>query len=91
MLESSLSDVLMTNEPSNYDLRKHYFDLPQVKTEMYGKHSIRYIAPKIWEMIPIEIRNIKTLNGFKKSIRSWRLRDCPCRLCKQYIANVGFI
>ena len=92
MLESSLADILLDKNECKYEFRKHLdYELPRVKTELYGKHSIRYISPLIWETIPLEIKNIENLSEFKKSIRSWKPLDCPCRLCKKYILNLGFI
>ena len=31
------------------------------------------------------------LNGFNVDLKKWRPADCACRICKVYIANVGFI
>ena len=32
----------------NYQLRKTDFALPRVSTTSYGKHSLRYLGPKLW-------------------------------------------
>ena len=32
-----------------------------VKTETYGKQSVSYLGPKIWNSIPQEIKNVTTL------------------------------
>ena len=56
-------------------------------TTMYGLDSVSYLAPKI----PTEIRNCKTLNLFKVKIKTWVPAKCPCRLCKVYVSNVGYI
>ena len=32
-----------------------------------------------------------TLGKFKEKIKFWTTDKCPCRLCKTYIGNVGFI
>ena len=42
-------------------------------------------------MVPNNIKNSSSLNKFKSSIKSWKPNECPCRLCKKYIAQVGFI
>ena len=31
------------------------------------------------------------LSGFKKAIKEWKPSNCPCRLCKTYISQVGFL
>ena len=56
-----------------------------------GKESISYLGPQIWDMIPVEMKNLKTISAFKREVKNWKLENCPCRLCKQYIQNVGFI
>ena len=57
----------------------------------YGLQSVRYIGPKIWELVPNNIKYCDSLSKFRKLIKSWRLESCPCRLCKTYIAHLGFI
>ena len=55
---------------------------PQVNTEIYGKNSISYLGPKIWNIVPIDIRNIDSLEKFKIQIKKWKPTNCPCRrLC----------
>ena len=62
-----------------------------VKTIHYGVHSVRYLGAKIWAMVPNNIKNCSSLNKFLKSIKSQKPNDCPCRLCKKYIALADFI
>ena len=42
-------------------------------------------------MVPNNIKNCNSINKFKNSIKSWKPNECPCILCKIYIAQVGFI
>ena len=76
----------------NYNLRNasilkrnRYF------TVHYGRESLVSLAPKIWELVPDSIREVKTLSIFKNKIKAWTTDKCPCRLCKNYIGQVGFI
>ena len=61
------------------------------RTVYFGTESISSLAPKIWEIVPCEIKNAKSLDIFSKRIKLWPTDKCPCRLCKRYIDNVGFI
>ena len=61
------------------------------RSTTYGLDSVSYLAPKIWNLVPNEIKRCKTLNSFRHSIKNWKPTACPCRLCKLYISNVGFI
>ena len=65
--------------------RNRYF------TVHYGSESLVSLAPKIWELVPDSIREVKTLSIFKNKIKAWTTDKCPCRLCKNYIGQVGFI
>ena len=61
------------------------------RTVYFGTESISSLAPKIWELIPNEIKSAKLLNIFKEKIKYWTTDRCPCRLCKTYVGNIGFI
>ena len=62
------------------------------RTVYFGTESISSLVPKIWEIIPCEIKSAKSLDIFlKKKTKLWTTDKCPCRLCKRYIGNVGFI
>ena len=60
-------------------------------TVYFGTEIISYLAPQLWELIPSEIKSAKSLNIFKEKIKSWTTDKCPCRLCKTYVGNIGFI
>ena len=53
--------------------------------------SIKHVAPQICELVPQTLIKCKTSNEFKTKIKSWYPDHCPCRLCKTYIALLGFI
>ena len=91
--ECSFYDIFHdTRNRTTYNLRSQCdFEIPSVSTESYGKNSLRYLGPIIWNSIPIRIRSIETLTEFKKEIRKWKIENCPCRLCRNYIGNVGFL
>ena len=61
------------------------------RTVCFGTESITSPAPKLWEIVPCEIKNAKSIDIFSKKIKLWTTDICPCRLCKRYIGNVGFI
>ena len=64
---------------------------PLIRSELNGKNSIRYYGPLIWNIIPLEIRNSTSIEKFKLKIKKWKPINCPCRLCKDYIPNLGFV
>ena len=53
-----------------------------VRTVFSGRESIKYLDPNIWELIPDEMKKLESLWEFKKAIKLWKPKSCPCRLCK---------
>ena len=71
---------------------KNTFLIPRVKGEYMGKMSLRYFGPVVWEtMLPAKFKLISDLDKFKEDIKEWIPSNCKCRLCKTYIAGLGFI
>ena len=66
-----------------YNLRQRsQFHIPPVRTVFSGTESIKYLGPKIWELIPDEMKELESLWEFKRAIKLWKPTSCPCRLCK---------
>ena len=66
------------------------FKTRPVRTEYFGRQSLMYVGPKVWELPP-NLRNLETVTGFKRGIKKWKPKKCPCRQCKTYLPQVGFI
>ena len=76
----------------NYNIRlQKDFSLRSVNTSSYGLRSLRYLAPKIWNLVPQDIRSAKSLSQFIRKIKSWIPDSCPCILCRTYIGQVGYL
>ena len=79
-----------------FEAKSNYYNtrnapVRNVKTVRYGLQTISYIAPKIWDLLLKEMKQVTTLNEFKTKIKIWNLENCPCRLCTIYLPQVGFI
>ena len=75
-----------------YNLRSQTdFQLGSVKTVNCGLRALRYLGPKIWNIVPFEIKNSETLAQFKMKIKSWKPTHCPCNLCQPYFHCLGHI
>ena len=82
-LSSPLMSELFKVKETKYSLRKGITLISnKANTTTYGINSISYLAPKIWDQIPDEIKECKSLNTFKLKIKRWIPRKCPCNLCK---------
>ena len=67
------------------------FDVLEVRTVNHGSESVRYLSPRIWEIILTHIKEIDTTEKFKIAIKKWKVEPCPCRLRKIYLQNTGYI
>ena len=83
---------LFSPKISHYDLRNNnLFKSRRVNSVWHGTESVSYLGPKIWDLVPSEIKESDSLNGFKFKIKRWVPEGCPCRICKIYLGQVGFI
>ena len=91
LAHSIFSDLFKRNSnPYNTRLQSDFVN-PRINTVLKGSNSIRYYGPVIWNLIPSEIKHVDSLETFKREIRKWKPSNCPCRMCKNYIPNVGFL
>ena len=75
-----------------HDLRnERCWEVPRVQTVNHGIETLRYRGIKTWDLIPDDIKSSKSLQIFKQKIREWRPEGCTCRLCKEYIFNLGYL
>ena len=73
-----------------YDCRNSSeFARRNVRSVFNGTESI-FLGPKIWDIVPSELKQLETVNAFKRGIKKWKPVNCPCWLCRPYIQNVGF-
>ena len=63
---------------------KQIFLTRNVKTIIYGLETISVLGPKIWSILPNELKLTTTLDEFKKKIRSWKPIKCPCKMHVMY-------
>ena len=71
---------------------KSSFLRPRINSVYYGENSIRNFGPIVWDkMIPKCIKESSTLDIFKSQIKKWVPQNCPCRLCKTFIPELGFV
>ena len=76
----------------DYNLHSHTdFKQGPVNTVNYVLKSLRYLAPKIWGIIPLEIRNSVSLTEFITKIKSWIPKHFSCTLCRIHVHHVGYI
>ena len=85
-----MNEIFEVRNEHLYNLRQNsqFF---QPLSVYHGTESPSYLVPKVWNILPNIYKNTDSVHKFKKSIKKWKTENCPCKICKKYITNVGFI
>ena len=87
-----MKEVFSFNENISYNTRnKSKFHSRSIKKVIFGSETLSYLAPKIWEVVSVETKNVDSVVSFKRAIKKWKPINCPCRLCQTYVFQVGFM
>ena len=86
-----ITQLFPLNDHDKDTRNKSFFTPRRIFSTYSGSESISFLGPKIWELVPDNIKDCESIYSFKKSIKTWRLEDCPCRILQTYIQNVGFV
>ena len=66
-----------------YNLRNQMLlKIPPVKTITYGTNSLIFKASLLWNSLPNEYKEAKSINIFKQKIKQWSGNSCRCLLCR---------
>ena len=60
---------MFTIKETPYKLRNNNFIIPKFRTVKDGKNSIRYFGPYLWSKLERPLKELATINHFKRSIR----------------------
>ena len=67
------ADIFSYNSRANYDLRyQSEFSRPLVESVFDGIESISYLDPRIWDLVPLEMKQKESFTAFKKAIKTWK-------------------
>ena len=90
-LTPPIMDSLL-NRRTNYDFRNlQEFQLERKRAVFYGLETICYRALQVCTILPEEFKQRNTISLFKSDVRQWICNECPCRLYKLFVPNLGFI
>ena len=79
------------NVSANTRSQSEFYNPDNPRKVNTGLQILRCIGPKIWDIIPSNIKNAASLNIFKDKIGKFTFDKCPCRLCLEYVPNLGFL
>ena len=73
-----LNEMFPLNPESSYILRNQQtFSTRSIHILHYGSNSLIYLEPKIWEMVPSDVKNLGTVRDFKLVSKRWATRKLP--------------
>ena len=82
-LKLKVTTIILCNAP--------IFSAKNIKTVKYILQTISYITPKLWDLVPKEMKQVTALIEFKAKIKIRKLENCPCRLYRTYLPLIAFI
>ena len=82
-----------------FDFRENRYNIKKsqemrqqkVRTIQYGRETALYCAPKLWSIVPADLKSFPNVNLFKSKIKHWECTECPCKLSKTYLKNIGYV
>ena len=88
-----MDDIFIKSSEFNVQRTRSQNDFmrPRVNTVHYGNDSLRDFGPRVWNILPNEIKSSTHLSDFRAKIKKWIPSECPCRLCTIYIGGLGYI
>ena len=95
-VKHNISPCLITEFITKRDVHYNMREKSDVERKRHnkvlcGSETLRILGPKIWDLIPKNIKVTPPLITFKSLITKWSIQGCPCRICKEYIPNLGYI
>ena len=86
-----IMDSLLSRKTIYYKFRNmQEFQSEKKRTVFYDLETISYRALQLWTILPEEFKQKNTISLFKRDVRQWICNECPCRLCKVFVPNLGF-
>ena len=61
----------------------------RVNSVRHSTESVSFLGPKIWDLVPSDIKLSQSFSIFNRKLKNGCL--CDVRLCKIYLQHVGFI
>ena len=86
-----MKDIFPVNRNPHNLRQNSQVSRARINTVYHETDSISNLGPKIWDLVPSNLKEISELDKFLKAIKQWKPEDCPCRLCIVFVQNVVFL
>ena len=65
-----VNEIFHFRDETSYEIRQRScFHIASKNTVFSGTESIRFLGPKIWELIPNDIKSLENVRDFKTAIK----------------------
>ena len=88
---SFMTEIFIEKNHAHLLRNKSLLQMPKARTVQFGTESIAFLGCKLWHGLSNDIKQSPNVSVFKKHIRKWMGEECNRRLCKTFIAQVGFL
>ena len=87
-----MNDTSTLDENAFYNLRSGVTVIRRnIRRNKFGFETISTIGAVLWRILPNDIKNSDSLNIFKHRIKQWTPDNCQCKICRNFIKNLGYI
>ena len=86
------SDIFSLSENNFYNLRSGVtVNRRNIKTSKFDYETVSTNGAIFWNDLPAELKNAESLKIFEQKIKLWSPNDCPCKICREFIKDLGCI
>ena len=87
-----MHEVFKVRENESCNLRKGIrISSRNIHTAHFGTDTISSSGRNLLKLKPDKIKHASILSAFKAKDKSWTISNCPYRLCKVLVKDLGFV
>ena len=88
----TMSDIFSLSENSSYSLKCGVIvNGRNIRMSKFGFQTVSTIRAILWNDLSTELKNGESLKIFKQKIKLWSPNNCPCKICRKFIKDLGYI
>ena len=63
----------------------------KIHSVRHGMETTSFVGARVWNRLPSDLKQCKSLELFKSKIKNWIPENCPGKLCKTYLQRIGYV
>ena len=76
----TMRDIPENSIVANLRSQIDFYNNHNPKSVRFGTETLMALGPKIWDIIPPNIKKLTSLESVKNNIKKWVPLNCPCRI-----------